>query len=539
MEGLEQRRLMAVGFSFSNGILKINGDGGENYARAYISGKNVVVKTQSTVTNGFSLVPFSKDYKKPASAVKEIRFYGRGGNDHFDNDTSITSRAYGGSGNDYLDGGSGRDYLYGESGNDTLKGRGGRDALRGGIGHDKIYGGSGNDYLYGDKGNDWLYGNSGNDHLKGAWGNDRLEGGTGNDRLVGGSNNDRYVFSGKKLGTDTVVGRNGYNTLDFRSFGGKVDVDLGKTSTQKVHSSHLRLKILDSAAIDRVYGSKYSDKIEGNRLANRLYGYGGSDTLEGAGGNDRLYGGSGNDTLRGDSGRDYLYGQAGSDILIGGSGNDVEFQDSKHVEIEVPNDQKQNDNWSCGPNSAYRILRHYGYDVTYSKMRNLAKRNSVLTYFGFGTTPKNLKEVMARYKSNTKIEREISLDRLIDVVSSGKPVAALFRVGKDSLGAKEVAAIGAAIGGGATPGGLVGGLLGGAVGAINEASNGPIAIPLMHWVTVTGVDKDAKTISYTDSDGKSKTLSYASFNKKWNWSAGGVPGKAFKWAGVTTRTIVY
>ncbi|MEQ8785164.1 MAG: calcium-binding protein [Pirellulaceae bacterium] len=559
METLEARELMAVDFGFSGGVLKIWGDAGENHVQVDYSGsKNVKVTTNSTVTGGFSFVPINKTKTVARSQLKEVRFYGYGGDDVFINNTSFKSYAYGGSGDDYLEGGDGRDVFYGQSGDDTLVGYGGNDALRGGTGHDTLKGGGGDDYLYGDKGNDKLYGQSGDDELKGAWGDDRLEGGSGDDYLVGGSNNDRYVFYGKKLGTDTIQGDSGYNTLDFRGFNQSVNVDIEKTSTQTVNSGDLKLKILEADAIDRVYGSAYSDVIHGNNLNNKIYGFDGNDELYGDGGNDYLYGGDGKDDLYGESGHDRLYGQSGKDYLSGGSGNDildgggstdtlnggsgydVKRQSSSDVKIELPTDQPQNNWWSCGPNSAYRILKQYGHDVSYGKLKDQVKTNSLISFFRLGTTPKNLQEVMGRYQSTT-LKSGASFDSLVDVVASGKPVAALLRVGTRSLTAKEGAALGAAVGGasGGVGGGVVGGILGGLAGAANKAAGNPISVPLMHWVAVSGVNKSAQTITYTDTNGGVYTVSYAKFQAKWNWSAGGVAGEALKAAGVKTRTMVY
>jgi hypothetical protein len=37
--------------------------------------------------------------------------------------------------------------------------------------------------------------------------------------------------------------------------------------------------------------------------------------------------------------------------------------------MELPDTGAQNDGWSCGPNSAARILRYYGHDVNYATVR--------------------------------------------------------------------------------------------------------------------------------------------------------------------------
>lgn len=540
-EKLENRELMAVDFSYSHGVLKISGDDGQNHVVVdNVGSKHVRVTTNSTVTNGFSLVPFKKTKTVLRSNLKEIRFYGQDGNDTFINNTSAKSRAYGGDGHDYFKGGSGRDVFYGQAGKDTLHGRGGNDYLHGGSNSDKLYGGSGHDSIYGSSGHDQLYGGSGNDNLRGASGNDRIEGGSGNDTLTGGSNNDRYVFNGKRLGTDTVKGDSGYNTLDFRGFKQSVKVDIEKTSTQTVNRGDLKIRLLEADAVDRVYGSKYGDNIRGNNLRNRIYGFGGNDKLYGDGGNDVLYGGDGHDELYGQSGNDFLDGGPGRDKLNGGSGYDVKRWSTSSVKIELPTDQHQKTWWSCGPNTAYRILKQAGHDVSYGKLKDQAKTNSLVSFFRMGTTPKDLQQVMSRYQSTT-MKSQTSFSSLEKVVASGKPVAALLRVGSTRLTAKETAALGAAVGGGAggLPGGVIGGVLGGVVGGVADKTGNTISVPQLHWVAVSGINKTSKTITYTDTNGSVNTVSYSTFQKKWNWSSGGLAGEALTKAGVKSRTIVY
>jgi Ca2+-binding RTX toxin-like protein len=88
------------------------------------------------------------------SAVKSIFFDGKAGNDTFINNTSISSVAYGGVGNDKLIGGSGKDILLGGLGNDTIVGRSGNDYIDGGLGDDTDNGGAGDDIVNDDNGND-------------------------------------------------------------------------------------------------------------------------------------------------------------------------------------------------------------------------------------------------------------------------------------------------------------------------------------------------------------------------------------------------
>lgn len=107
--------------------------------------------------------------------IFSIAFSGRGGNDVFENRTSLGSTAHGGEGNDVLRGGMGS------------------DNLAGWLGNDQIFGGSGDDQISGGPGDDRLFGDVGNDRLDGGDGQDGLLGGAGADSLTGGPGADRFL----------------------------------------------------------------------------------------------------------------------------------------------------------------------------------------------------------------------------------------------------------------------------------------------------------------------------------------------------------
>ena len=92
------------------------------------------------------------------------------GNDRLETSKDATGdiTAYGGSGDDHIEGGRGNDILFGGDGNDKLEGR------------------DGNDILIGGEGNDGLNGGAGADVLVGGGGHDRVIGGPGPDILIGG-----------------------------------------------------------------------------------------------------------------------------------------------------------------------------------------------------------------------------------------------------------------------------------------------------------------------------------------------------------------
>ena len=122
-------------------------------------------------------------------------------------------------GDDDLLGRRGNDTLHGAAGNDALYGGAGDDGLLGGADNDRLYGGSRNDVLAGGSGDDRLFGGSGDDMLLGGSGDDWLAGEAGNDGLSGGGGMDRFVFR-PGGGNDAVADfEDGFDRLDFRSFG--------------------------------------------------------------------------------------------------------------------------------------------------------------------------------------------------------------------------------------------------------------------------------------------------------------------------------
>jgi Ca2+-binding RTX toxin-like protein len=106
-------------------------------------------------------------------ALTKIKIYGRNGNDTLTVSNSITAStyAYGGAGNDAINGGGGHDYLYGEAGKDVIHGNNGNDRLFGGAAVDQLFGDAGDDHLYGagqgadDSAIDKLTGGSGRDRF--------------------------------------------------------------------------------------------------------------------------------------------------------------------------------------------------------------------------------------------------------------------------------------------------------------------------------------------------------------------------------------
>jgi Ca2+-binding RTX toxin-like protein len=307
-ELLEQRQLMAADIDFDSrtGVLTITGDEFADTAYVRFEGSEVDVRLESQRANG-SVQTLRRDER--IRDVREIKFNGLGGNDKLfvsqdaaasavdlqriyltynaggghdsmDNNSSVRSTAYGGTGNDTLIGGSSVDYLYGQDDRDTISGR---------AGNDHLYGGNHADTIHGDLGNDHLFGESGADYLYGGGGQDRIRGGDHDDWIWG----DLYA----------------------NPFYGQADVLIG------------------DGGIDRIYGGGGNDEISGDHYApgatDYLFGEAGDDLLYGGDGDDFLYGGDGNDRIEGGRGTDHLYGDnygdyfaGGDDWLMGGDGKD-------------------------------------------------------------------------------------------------------------------------------------------------------------------------------------------------------------------------
>ena len=252
---LEGKRLLAaISFNANTGSVFIGGTQEIDNVLVVQNGSQITV-TQSGGRTG------SETFD--ASLVNEIRFVGQGGDDRFENQTSINSFAFAGAGNDTLIGGSGNDRLVGMDGDDIINTNGGDDVVVAGEGNDTVDAGEGNDRVLGGEGDDVIRGNAGDDVIFGFSGNDTLSDVSGTNRIIGGD------------GIDQIIGGSGN---------------------------------------DRIFGGDGNDVINGN---------GGDDDIFGQNGNDTIFGGTGSDFLNGNAGDDVLFGQSTNDILDGGGGSDV------------------------------------------------------------------------------------------------------------------------------------------------------------------------------------------------------------------------
>ena len=274
VQKLEDRKLMAADFGFGqnwlpeievNGsVVEIQGSWLSDDAEVEVSDRGtddpsddiVLVRVSNALDS--DVQTFQKYDAEGNDYISKIVFRGQNGNDRFDNNSDISSWAYGGNGNDRLEGGTDVDHLFGQAGDDVLIGK---------AGNDKLFGSSGDDDLWGQNGDDYLRGGSGADYLNGGQHNDELRGDTGDDSLIGSG------------GRDLLRGGHGDDHLN---------------------------------------GSSGHDTLMGESGTDSLFGMLGNDLLHGGDGNDYLYGGDNNDLLIGGDGSDRIYGQNGHDTLYAG-----------------------------------------------------------------------------------------------------------------------------------------------------------------------------------------------------------------------------
>jgi hypothetical protein len=105
---------------------------------------------QVTITNRTNeTLVFQQTFALPAGGWGSIVVFGQGADDHVhaSDSISVPMCAFGGDGNDNLNGASGNDLLVGGNGNDTLLGGSGRDLMIGGSGADRLVGNRDEDLL--------------------------------------------------------------------------------------------------------------------------------------------------------------------------------------------------------------------------------------------------------------------------------------------------------------------------------------------------------------------------------------------------------
>ena len=179
----------------------------------------------------------------------------------------------------------------------------------------------------------------------------------------------------------------------------------------------------------------------------------------------------------------------------------------------IPGGSPQYDNSTCGPNSASRFLRFYGFNVSYDQMRQQIKYDGdLVSRVSMGTRPSVLLDALRKYRPQTQLESRVNinygdggLDHILSILATGKPVIALVNPSGENRSVP--------------------------LGHLPEE---------LHWIVLTGYDRLNRTITLTNTDGLSYTESFDKFYKQWNWSADGPIGDALTGDfNVQPRTILY
>ena len=342
-ENLESKQMLTglVSFDPSTEILRINGTSGDDWFDVRTDGDTLQVYqdvNNGQLSNALETPDADVVFQINKSRVSEIVFAGGAGDDYLYNLTHISTKAFGGTGNDRLDGGFAADKLYGGPGHDRLNGSFGDDHIAGGSGNDSLFGSDGNDKLYGGAGYDYAYGGDGDDRIATHGQDDRVYAGKGNDRVFLGPGND-YAKGGE--GNDWIAGHGGDDDIrgeegNDRIFGGKGENKIGGGEGKDFLVGGDDDDFIDGGdGIDRVYGHGGNDTLSsglgglagGNWSASRadlVSGGAGNDTMTGYGSWNIFFGGEGNDNITGGSfAHNVIYGDAGNDILKGGSKWDI------------------------------------------------------------------------------------------------------------------------------------------------------------------------------------------------------------------------
>src|SRR5262245_25698745 len=167
VESLEGRALLALSSSVSAGTLSILGSDLADSSILTLDNRGTTTNTDDRlvvqISNAGENHHASHDIYRAVriynellrtwsttylQLIRDVQFRGLGGGDYFANTTDRPVKAYGGAGNDTLNGGGGGDELYGEADSDSLVGGGGDDTLSGGLFGDALDGGSGTDWVF-------------------------------------------------------------------------------------------------------------------------------------------------------------------------------------------------------------------------------------------------------------------------------------------------------------------------------------------------------------------------------------------------------
>jgi hypothetical protein len=241
-----------VSISGGNYILFTASPGADNDVTVLNAGSSfAVTDAAATVTAGSGCTQATPSAVTcPQTGIGSIRVVLGDGNDKAASTASQNLYAYGGDGNDTLNGGGQGDSLQGDAGDDQLSGGGGPDAMEGGTGADTVSyagrtqpvrvdldgaydDGEFNEFdniaadveqVVGGDAGDAFVGTSGPNTFRGGPGNDVIDGMDGDDALFGDAGNDHLDGRG---GTDGFAGGDGDDTILSRDNGTAENIDCG------------------------------------------------------------------------------------------------------------------------------------------------------------------------------------------------------------------------------------------------------------------------------------------------------------------------
>lgn len=174
---------------------------------------------------------------------------------------------------------------------------------------------------------------------------------------------------------------------------------------------------------------------------------------------------------------------------------------AKEVWINTPSIKRQDDKWSCGPNSATKLLKWNGINVLYHQVRAKTEEQSYLIEYRFGTTPHILRDTIRKFGANAKLQRKANFSDLINLLNKKIPTIVLLRTG--TIGEKR------------------------------------FGVPSMHWTVVRGYDDTKREIYIHDTDNGKYKMSFDEFNKQWDFSVGKIHGEVFHKNGIKRRSMIW
>jgi len=189
--------------------------------------------------------------------------------------------------------------------------------------------------------------------------------------------------------------------------------------------------------------------------------------------------------------------------------------------IALDGGQHQNDDNSCGPNSASRVLRYYGFHASYDDVKRcFHNADPILSNIGLGTPGAHLANLMRQFGYHATAS-QATVEQILALLSEGKPVVAMVRVGTVDVASQ--------LGG-------VGQMLGKAGSWVKQAN----AFPLLHWIALQGFDRARGVLYFTDTNGRHSQVRFTDFERAFHWScASDFASKLLEMAGVTPGNIVY